>query len=380
MASTTTRPPGVERNAAPLLHGTEAAALAAVLPGGQWGHGPATDQFEAGVADLIGVTHTVAVNSGTTALHLALRSIGIGPGDDVVLPSLTFCASVQAITWSGAAPRFAEIDPRMLAVTPDTVLEALTPNTRAVMPVLYGGRAVDLTPIRDHLADRGIQIIEDAAHAFGSRRPDGTMVGADPAVLTCFSHDPIKNLTTGQGGTIIPRTREEADTLRSLRLFGIVQSNDARAAMTSYEVQGPGMRFDMSQLNAAIGVAQLKHFPQTAAHRQHLWRTYQAELAGLDGARLVDVDVVNTVPFNCVVVLDHHRDEVFRHLREHGIGVAVHYPPNHTQAAFSAWHRDLPVTEQVAGRILGLPFHPAMTHDSVRYTVAALADAIKAAA
>ncbi|MFJ9442756.1 DegT/DnrJ/EryC1/StrS family aminotransferase [Kitasatospora sp. NPDC101235] len=380
MTPTTTRPPGVERNAAPLLHGTEAAALAAVLPGGQWGHGPATDQFEAGVADLLGVTDTVAVNSGTTALHLALRSIGIGPGDDVVLPSLTFCASVQAITWTGAAPRFAEIDPRTLAVTPDTVLEALTPNTRAVMPVLYGGRAVNLTPIRDHLAGRGIQIIEDAAHAFGSRYPDGTMVGADPAVLTCFSHDPIKNLTTGQGGTIVPRTREEADTLRSLRLFGIVQSKDARARLTSYEIQGPGMRFDMSQLNAAIGLAQLKNFPQTAAVRQHLWRTYQAELTGLDGAHLVDVDVANTVPFNCVVLLDRHRDDAFHHLREQGIGVAVHYPPNHTQAAFSAWHGDLPVTEKVAGRILGLPFHPAMTHDSVRYTVAALADAIKATA
>ncbi|MEU4587740.1 DegT/DnrJ/EryC1/StrS family aminotransferase [Kitasatospora aureofaciens] len=260
------------------------------------------------------------------------------------------------------------------------MLEAFTPSTRAVMPVLYGGRAVDLAPIRGHLAGRGIQIVEDAAHAFGSRYPDGTMVGADPAVLTCFSHDPIKNLTTGQGGTIVPRTREEADTLRSLRLFGIVQSKDARARLTSYEVQGPGMRFDMSQLNAAIGLAQLERFPQTAAVRQHLWCTYQAELAGLDGIRLVDVDVAKTVPFNCVVLLKRHRDDVFRHLREHGIGVAVHYPPNHSQVAFSAWRRDLPVTEQVAGRILGLPSHPAMTHDSVRYTVAALADAIKATA
>ncbi|MBD0675001.1 DegT/DnrJ/EryC1/StrS family aminotransferase [Streptomyces sp. CBMA156] len=380
MTPTTTRPPGVERNAAPLLHGTEAAELAAVLSGGQWGHGPATERFEAGVADLLGVTDSVAVNSGTTALHLALRSIGIGPGDDVVLPSLTFCAGVQAITWTGAAPRFAEIDPCTLALTPDTVLEALTPNTRAVMPVLYGGRAVNLTPIREHLIGRGIQIIEDAAHAFGSRHPSGTMVGADPTVLTCFSHDPIKNLTTGQGGTIVPRDREEADTLRSLRLFGIVQSKDVRASLTSYEVQGPGMRFDMSQLNAAIGLAQLEHFPQTTAVRRHLWRAYQAELTGLDGARLVDLDVANSVPFNCVVVLDEHRDDVFHHLREQGIGVAVHYPPNHTQAAFSPWHRALPVTEQVSGRILSLPFHPAMTHDSVRYTVAALADAIKATA
>ncbi|MFH8381935.1 DegT/DnrJ/EryC1/StrS family aminotransferase [Kitasatospora sp. NPDC018058] len=377
---TQTPPPGVERNAAPLLHGTEADALATVLPGGQWGHGPATDQFEAGIADLIGVNDAVAVNSGTTALHLALRSVGIGPGDDVIVPSLTFCASVQAITWNGASPRFAEIDPDTLAVTADTVLEALTPQTKAVMPVLYGGRAVDLSPIRDELARRGIQIIEDAAHAFGSRHPDGTMVGAVPGVLTCFSHDPIKNLTTGQGGTIIPRSRTEANNLRSLRLFGIVQSKDARASLTSYEVQGPGMRFDMSQLNAAIGLAQLEHFTEVAALRQHLWRTYQAELDGLDGVQLVDVDVANTVPFNCVVRLNRDRDKVFHYLRERNIGVAVHYPPNHTQPGFSAWRRNLPVTDRVAGQILGLPFHPAMTYDSARYAVATLAEAIKATA
>lgn len=301
--------------------------MEAVLSRGQWGHGPATDRFEAGIAELLGVPDAVAVNSGTSALHLALRSVGIGPGDDVVVPSLTFAASVQAIAFGGARPRFAEIDPETLAVTPDTVMEAITPDTKAVMPVLYGGRAVDLSPIRAALAKRGIQVVEDAAHAFGSRTPGGWMVGADPDTVTCFSFDPIKNLTTGQGGAIVPRSRAEADNLRSLRLFGIVQSRDTRAGLTTYEVQGAGMRFDMSQLNAAIGLVQLEHFTGVATMRQHLWRTYQAELSGLDGVHLVDVDVANTVPFNCVVRLDRGRDEVFHRLRTENIGVAVHYPP-----------------------------------------------------
>ncbi|MFF7590958.1 DegT/DnrJ/EryC1/StrS family aminotransferase [Kitasatospora purpeofusca] len=372
-----TTPPGVERNAAPIIHGGEAAALEAVLPGGQWGHGEVTDRFEAGLADLLAVPDVVAVNSGTSALHLALRAVGIGPGDDVVVPSLTFAASVQAITFGGTRPRFADIDPDTLAVTPDTVLEALTPDTKAVMPVLYGGRAVDLGPIRTTLAQQGIQIIEDAAHAFGSRTPGGPMVGADPDTLTCFSFDPIKNLTTGQGGAIIPRNPAEAEALRSLRLFGIVQPKDARAGLTSYGIQGPGLRFDLSQLNAAIGLVQLEHFTEVAGIRRHLWRTYQAELPGLDGVHLVDVDVTHTVPFNCVVRLDRRRDEVFQRLRAENIGVAVHYPPNHTQPAFAPWHRDLPVTERVAAEILGLPFHPAMTDDSVRFVVAALARAVK---
>ncbi|MGW2254575.1 DegT/DnrJ/EryC1/StrS family aminotransferase [Kitasatospora sp. NPDC001660] len=220
----------------------------------------------------------------------------------------------------------------------------------------------------------------DAAHAFGSHTPAGPMVGADPGVLTCFSHDPIKNLTTGQGGTLVPRNRAEAENLRSLRQFGIVQSKDARAGLTSYEVQGPGMRFDMSQINAAIGLAQLEHFRRTATVRRHLWRTYQAELEDVAGAHLVDVDVSCSVPFNCVVRLDRNRDEVFRHLRDNGIGVAVHYPPNHLQPAFGAWHRDLPATEAVGGQILGLPFHPALTYHTVIHAVGALAQAIKAAA
>ncbi|MEW2573264.1 aminotransferase class I/II-fold pyridoxal phosphate-dependent enzyme, partial [Streptomyces sp. NPDC047070] len=148
--------PAVRRNASPYLYGEEAAAVAQVLKSGQYGHSEVTEKFEREVAAYLDVPEIVAVESGTAALHLALLAAGIGNGDEVVVPSLTFAASVQAIVAAGARPRFAEIDPDTLCVTGASVLEALTPDTRAVMPVLYGGRAVDLTDVALVLAGRGI--------------------------------------------------------------------------------------------------------------------------------------------------------------------------------------------------------------------------------
>nr|BFF04407.1 DegT/DnrJ/EryC1/StrS family aminotransferase [Streptoalloteichus tenebrarius] len=364
--------PGIERNAAPYLHGTEYAALAAVLAAGHYGHTEVTEAFEREVAAFLGVPEVVAVASGTAALHLALRAAGIGPGDEVLVPSLTFCASVQAVLAAGAQPRFLDVDPTTLCVTGEHVRTALTPATRAVMPVLYGGRPVDLTALRAEFADRGIVVVEDAAHAFGSVTLDGTPVGAT-GNLTCFSLGPIKNLTCGQGGLIVPRDAEEAERARSLRGLGIVETSAIRAAATSYTVAAAGWREQMSALNAAIGRAQLSGFGVVAARRKQLWRAYRTALSTVKGVRVVDVDVDHAVPSLCaVLVLTQPRDAVFHHLRGQGIGVGAHYPPNHLQPAFATWRRTLPATESVAGKILTLPFHPHLDPADVERTVVAL--------
>ena len=355
----------ISRNALPYLHGREAAAVARVLASGHYTHGPETEAFERELAAFLGVPDVVAVSFGTAALHIALLAAGIGPGDEVVVPSFTFCATVQAVLACGAVPRFADVDPATLCVTAADVLEALTPATRAVLPVLYGGRAVELTSIAAELADRGITVIEDAAHAFGSfagvRR-----VGATGA-LTCFSFDPIKNLTCGEGGAIVPRGPAEADRARTIRDLGITQSRDQRSAAVSYSVETFGLRAHLPAVNAAIGRAQLACFAETAQRRQRLWRAYRDALDGLDGVTLVDVDIDRTVPFNCVVRVAARRDEVFTWLRAHGAGVGVHYPPNHEQPAFAAWYRPLPRTELAGRQVLSLPFHPALdTKDAAR--------------
>ncbi|KPI32872.1 DegT/DnrJ/EryC1/StrS aminotransferase [Actinobacteria bacterium OV450] len=365
--------PDARRNASPYLYGREAAAVARVLEGGQYGHSGVTEEFERRIAAFLGVPEAVAVASGTAALHTALLAAGVGSGQEVIVPSMTFCATVQAILAVGATPRFVDIDPATLCVTGQLLLEAVTDKTAAVLPVLFGGRPIDLHAVRAELDGHGIAVIEDAAHAFGSRH--GTHVGAHGA-LTCFSFGPIKNLTCGQGGMVIPRTPAEADTIRRIRLLGVVQSQGERANITSYRVNGFGLRYQLSSINAAIGLVQLDGFQAAEDTRRHLWRTYRDALAPLDGTTLVDVDVDHAVPHLCQVRVP-NRDKVFAHLRRRDIGVGVHYPPNHTQPAFAAWHRSLPATEQAGEEILSLPFHQHLTETDIDRVVTSLAQTLK---
>jgi dTDP-4-amino-4,6-dideoxygalactose transaminase len=291
------------------------------------------------------------------------------------VPSMTFCASVQAIRACGAQPRFAEVDPSSLCMTSSNVMDALTPNMTAVMPVHYGGRATDLSDIHPAMAERNIQIVEDAAHSFGSFAGT-TRVGSVTGLVTCFSFGPIKNLTCGQGGAIMPRNAKEAQRARHMRLVGMVESPAERARSTAYRVDGFGLRAHMSQLNAAIGLAQLPNFPQAARQRKLLWRAYAAALEDVPGVSLVDVDVEHSVPHLCTVLVP-HRDAVFRALHNDGIGVGTHYPPNHLQDAFVTWRRPLPVSEQLGEEILTLPFHQRMSTDDVSVVVTALDKALR---
>ncbi|MEU6284912.1 aminotransferase class I/II-fold pyridoxal phosphate-dependent enzyme [Streptomyces sp. NPDC047028] len=282
---TATVRPDAGRNNTPYLYGEEAAAVARVLEGGQYGHSEVTEEFERRIAAFLGVRDAVAVCSGTAALHTALLAAGVGPGHEVVVPSMTFCASVQAILSVGATPRFVDIAPATLCVTDQLVIDAVTDRTRAVMPVLFGGRAIDFSRVHKELDARDIAIVEDAAHAFGSRNR-ARCVGAT-GDLTCFSFGPIKNLTCGQGGIVVPRTPAEADTIRRIRMLGVVQSQAERGRTTSYRVNGFGLRYQMSGINAAIGLAQLDHFEKAERTRRILWRAYRRALADLDGVHLV---------------------------------------------------------------------------------------------
>ncbi|MFF1921309.1 DegT/DnrJ/EryC1/StrS family aminotransferase [Streptomyces sp. NPDC058221] len=369
--------PDARRNASPYLYGQETAAVAQVLESGQYGHTGVTEEFERRVAAFLGVDDAVAVTSGTAALHSALLAAKVGPGDEVVVPSLTFCATVQSILAVGATPRFIEIDPYTLCVDHQLVLEAVTAATAAVIPVLFGGRAVDLGPIHGELEERGVVVVEDAAHAFGSY--NGTRhVGANRGALTCFSFGPIKNLTCGQGGMVIPRTPEEAQTVRRLRLLGVTQSQTERANATDYQVEDFGLRYQLSGINAAIGLAQLDHFDTTMEARRRLWCNYRDALSPLEGVALVDVGPQTAVPHLCQVRVG-RRDQVFQEMRSRGIGAGVHYPPNHLQPAFAPWRRPLPITEKTGQEILSLPFHQHLTEADITHVVAVLGKAIETA-
>lgn len=365
---------GVTRNAGPILHGPEIKAVSDALRAGHYGHGPVTEKFEDALAGFLDVPDVVTVASGTVAMYLALLAAEVGPGHEVIVPSMTFCSTVQAIVATGARPRFIEVDKASLCARPGDILDAVAPTTKAVLPVLYSGRAIDLTGIQHHLDERRITVVEDAAQAFGSSHGH-RLVGANRTAMTCFSFGPTKNLTCGEGGAVVPRTPQEAETLRRLRTVGIAQTLTQRAAATSYEVTGFGIRAHLSSLNAAIGLAQLAAFDQARATRQKAWRTYATALADLPDVHQVDLDIDHTVPFNLVVQLP-HRDRVFHRLRDDGIGVGVHYPPNHLQPAFATWTTSLPVTEEIGHRIISLPFHPSLSNGDIDKVATALRRAL----
>lgn len=247
------------------------------------------------------------------------------------------------------------------------------------MPVLYGGRAVDLGDTRRLLDQRGIVVVEDAAHAFGSRTAT-VRVGAT-GVLTCFSFDAIKSLTCGDGGAVVPRTTADATALRQARLLGMTTAPQHHGAAANYTVAGLGLRYHLSTLNAAIGQAQLDRFPEMEQRRRDLWRTYRRALHSLTDVVMIDLDVERTVPFNCVVrVPARHRDTVHAALRAQGIAVGVHYPPNHQQPAFQRWTRPLPATDTLGAEILSLPFHPDLTADDIHIVADALQHALATSA
>jgi len=230
-----------------------------IFASGWLGLGSAVFEFENKLKEYLGAKHVMAVNTGTTALHIALDAFGIKEGDEVVVPSLTFCASIQVITALGARPVFCEINPENLNMDICDVRKKITRKTKAIMPVHYCGQACDMDALLEISRNQNIFIIEDAAHAFGSSYK-GEKIGSF-GNATCFSFDPIKNLTCGEGGAIVLSDDTFAEIIRTKRILGIDKDTWHRYRNERtwfYEVTMQGYRYHMSNINAAIGIAQLE--------------------------------------------------------------------------------------------------------------------------
>lgn len=355
--------------ARPWVGPREEESLLTALRSGWYGPGEQVRRFESALGALTGAGHVVAVSSGTAALQLALEAAGVGGGDEVVVPSLTYCATVQAVVAAGATPVFAEVDPTTGCLDADDAATRVTARTRAVVPVHYGGHAPDLRPLEALVHRHDLALVEDAAHALGSRRPDGTPVGAGSGVA-CFSFDPIKAVTCGQGGAV-------ATTDGDLAHRVLVRADLGLEPGARQRVVDDGYRLRMGDLNAALGRAQLEAWDEIVRRRRHLWARYAEAVAGLDGVRGLDHRVDDMVPFFFVVVVpDGRRDAVRAHLDRQGVDSAVHYPPNHLQPRWAGEGGALPVTERLAAEILTLPFHTGLGDDEVDRVVEALAEAV----
>jgi dTDP-4-amino-4,6-dideoxygalactose transaminase len=357
--------------APPCLGQAEIDEVVATLQSGWLSTGPRVRRFEAAFADYVGVPHAIAVNSCTAALHLALLALDVGIGDEVITSPMTFCATANVVVHTGATPRFADIDPETWNLTPAVAAAALTPYTRVLLPVHYAGRAADLAGFRALATRHGLAVVDDAAHAVEAVSA-GAKVGS-AADITCFSFYATKNLTTGEGGMITTGSEAWAAFMRIASLHGISKDGWARygpQASAQYDVLLPGYKYNMMDLQAAIGLHQLAALPAHLARREAVWRIYDALLADLPLTRPAAVtpgDVHARHLYTVLVEPDSGwtRDALAAHLAAHGIATSVHFRALHLQPyyqqRFGLRRGMFPVAERVSDAVLSLPLHAGMS-------------------
>lgn len=332
------------------------AAIARVLANGRYVLGPEVEAFEAEFAAYCGVAHAVGVGSGTEALHVALAALGVGAGDEVITTSHTAVATASAIRLAGATPVFVDIEPRTYTVDPKLVANAITPRTKAIVPVHLYGEPADLDPI---LAT-GIPILEDCAQAHGARY-HGRRVGSFGA-LGAFSFYPTKNLgAIGDGGMVVTNSPDLARRLRLLREYGWAER---------YVSSTDGWNTRLDELQAAILRVKLRHLDDDNARRRELASRYDRALVDLVTTPVVRAACEHV--FHLYVVASERRDALQQHLRDSGVGALVHYPvPVHLQPAYATGAK-LPITEHAAQTVLSLPMYPELTEDEQQAVIDAV--------
>jgi dTDP-4-amino-4,6-dideoxygalactose transaminase len=331
------------------------------LSSGALAQGARVRELEERFAAFIGVPHAVATSSGTTALHLALLGHGIGPGDEVITVPFTFIASANSIVYTGARPVFVDVSARDFCIDPELVEAAITPRTRAIMPVSLYGQPADLPAIAAIAERHGLAIIEDAAQAHGAAigdRRSGTW-GAG-----AFSFYPTKNMTTGEGGIVTTADGDVAERVHLLREHGM---------KVRYHHDVLGYNFRMTDIHASIGLAQLPKLPGYNARRREIAARYDRELRGVITPAVRDGV---THVYHQYTIRVHRRDEFVERLRERGVGTGVYYPiPVHRQAPFVALgygDQQFPVTDRLTEQVLSIPVHPSLTDAEVTEVIAAV--------
>lgn len=322
--------------------------------------GELTTRFEEEIAKLAGARHAVAVTSGTAAITLALMGLGIGAGDEVIVPDVTFIATANAVTLAGAKPVLADVDETTLCLCPQAMRRAITPRTRAVVPVHVSGRGGTLEQVLAVAREHGLLVVEDAAEALGSRYRDRCLGLHGQA--GCFSFSPNKTIMTGQGGMIVTndarlhaRLRELKDQGRPVRGTG---GDDAHPAL--------GFNFKFTNLQAAVGLGQLHYYADRVARQCAIYRIYRDELREVAPVRLFPFAVdAGEIPQWTDIAVE-ARDELDRYLAQHGCGCRRFWHPIHTQFPYRGNDADFPIASRVVPRCLWLPSAFQLTDAQVR--------------
>ena len=360
-------------------------AARAAVGSGWWSMGPRVNAFEDAFAEFTGAKNAIAVANGTAALHLALLAVGCGPGDEVILPSLNFVAAANAIGHTGATPVFCDVvGEDDLNLDPDDVERLVTPATKAILALHYGGFACDMGAVGEIASRHGLRVVEDAAHAPGGTyrgNPCGTI-----GEIGCFSFFSNKNLPVGEGGMMVTNDDELAAALRLLRSHGMTTLtwDRHRGHAHSYDVVAQGFNYRLDELRAAMGLVQLRRLPAENAARREISAAYRERLHGQAGLVMPfdDEEAQRASSHHLAVVLlpeGTPRDDVRTALQDERIQTSVHYPPIHL---FSLYSQDgavgpLPRTEDIARRLVTLPLYGQMGDAEVEAVVDGLLRALR---
>lgn len=348
----------------------EKTALSKVIDDSYLGMGKYVEEFEQALQKYLGGGRVICVSSGGAALHLAIMGIGLVPGDEVLVQSLTFVACFQAISAVGAVPVACEVLPETCTIDLQDAEKRLTRKTKAIMPVHYASRTGNIDELYRFAKKHGLRVIEDAAHAFGTVYKD-RKVGSFGDVI-CFSFDGIKNITSGEGGAVVARDIKVAQFVMDARLLGVHKDSEKRyqgKRSWEFSVFHQGYRYHMSDLFAAIGLTQLGRFEKEfKPYRQKLAKRYYNELRKIADIVLFPDDYDKVVPHIFPIkVTKGKRDGLRQHLIDNGIECGVHYYPNHLLNYYGKGKVRLPVTENIYNELLSLPLHPDITEEEQEY-------------
>lgn len=357
----------------PSLSDEELKAVSEVFKSAWLGMGDKVKGFEDELSKMLGGASVVTVNTGSTALHIALEAVGVREGDEVITPSLTFVAAAQAITALGAKPVFCDVDQETLNLSIEDVKRKISDKTKVIMPMHYRGQPCDMDEILDLAKKHNLRVIEDAAHAFGSKYK-GKLVGSF-GDIACFSFDPIKNITCGEGGAVVMADKQLTEILMQKRILGIDKDTWSRYRNERswfYDVVRQGYRYHMSNINAAIGLAQLKKLSKFIQRKNQIAQKYDREFSSLKEIGLLKTDYSQTAMFTYVIRVKNNRDSLMDYLKQQGISSGIHYIPSHLFTYYQSFKSSLPVTEEAYRQILTLPLYYDMSGEEVDQVIKAV--------
>lgn len=373
--------------AVPMIGEEEIREVASALASGWLSRGPKTLRFEEHFARYVGSRYAIGLNSCTAGLHLAQLALGIGPGDEVITTPYTFIATANTILHCGAKPVFVDIDPLTMNIDPRRIEQAITPRTKAIIPVHYAGYPCDMDPILDIARRHGLKVVEDAAHAVHTQYK-GRMIGSI-ADATCFSFYATKNLTTGEGGMVTVQDEELADRIRVMSLHGMNKNAWNRYSEKGswyYEVEFPGFKYNMTDVQAALGLVQLERLEEMQRRRGLYAAIYNEVLKHQEAAVLPHDSPAHRHAWHLYVIrlraglLRITREEFIERLKEAGIGTSVHFipVPHHPHYRRLGYRPDdYPHCREAYEGAVSLPLYPSMTAEQTEYAAGTVAELLR---